>query len=156
MLNKTLLGFAVSAALLFGSCASTTPPAPAVQRVDLQTGQLQTLSAGKPLALIFWQSWCAPCVREAPKVQAAFEQFGGQIQIIGVVSGPDDAVDRNKLDARIADLGLTYDQVRDRDITLAEQFGVTGTPTIVIIDLDGNVVFNEHRVPSDWTVFLGS
>ena len=156
MFNKPLLGFAASACCLFIACASTGSMTSAPQRVNLNTGQLQTLSAGKPLALIFWQSWCAPCVREAPKVQDAFEEFGERIQIVGVVSGPDNAVDALKLDARIAELGLTYTQVRDRDMALATQFAVTGTPTIVILDLEGNVVFNEHHAPVDWKAFLDS
>lgn len=112
------------------------------------------LEAGRPVALVFWQSWCGSCVAEAPAVQAAFETYGKRIKIIGVVSGPDSAVDEGKLLQTIGSLGLTYDQIRDRDLVLTHRYGITGTPTIVILDPGGGVVYDQHHVPSSWETYL--
>jgi len=112
------------------------------------------LEAGRPIALVFWQSWCGSCVAEAPAVQAAFDAYGQRIKIIGVVSGPDSAVDEGKLLQIIGELGLTYDQIRDRDLVLTHRYGITGTPTVVILDAAGEVVYDQHHVPSSWEAYL--
>ncbi|MFT7679509.1 MAG: thiol-disulfide isomerase/thioredoxin, partial [Planctomycetota bacterium] len=91
------------------------------------------LDAGRPVALVFWQAWCGSCVAEAPAVQAAYQAYGKRMRIVGVVSGPDQSVDEGKLNQQILRLGLDYDQVRDRDLSLTKHFGVEATPTIVIL-----------------------
>jgi len=112
------------------------------------------LAGGEPVALVFWQAWCGSCVAEAPAVQKAYQDYKGRIKILGVVSGPDSAVDESKLLQRILELGLTYDQIRDRDTQLADLFHITGTPTIIILDRAGKVVYDEHRVPASWDAYL--
>ncbi len=74
--------------------------------------------------------------------------------MVGVVSGPDSAVDELKLGTAIFENGLTYPQVRDRDLALTELFGVTATPTVIVLDATGQVVYREHHVPASWDAFL--
>jgi thiol-disulfide isomerase/thioredoxin len=39
---------------------------------------------GHPLVLNFWATWCEPCRREMPLLQALHQQRGADIQIVGV------------------------------------------------------------------------
>lgn len=71
-----------------------------------------------------------------------------------MVSGPDDAVDEDKLGTAILQNGLTYPQVRDRDLALTRLFDVTGTPTVIVLDSSGQVVYREHHAPASWDEFL--
>lgn len=71
-----------------------------------------------------------------------------------MVSGPDSAVDEDKLSTAIFQNGLTYPQVRDRDLALTKLFGVTGTPTVIVLDSNGQVVYREHHVPASWDEIL--
>lgn len=74
--------------------------------------------------------------------------------MVGVVSGPDDAVDELELGAAIFEHRLTYPQVRDRDLVLTRLFEVSAVPTVVVLDADGQVAYREHRLPADWDAFL--
>ena len=44
--------------------------------------------------------------------------------------------------------------MRDRDLELTKLFHVTGTPTVIVLDKDGQVVYREHHLPASWDAFL--
>jgi thiol-disulfide isomerase/thioredoxin len=106
------------------------------------------LSAGKKVTLVFWQAWCAPCRAEAPELVAASRKYTN-MEIIGVVSGPDEAVDAVLLQRTIDELGLPYRNVRDRALDLTKALDVRGTPTIVVLGAGGHVLYRGHKSP-DW------
>lgn len=110
------------------------------------------LARGKTVALVFWQAWCAPCRAEAPALVAASRGYP-DLEIVGVVSGPDEAVDAEELERAIRELGLPYRTVRDRALELTRVLEVRGTPTIVVLDPRGQVLFYGHEVP-DWETLL--
>jgi thiol-disulfide isomerase/thioredoxin len=113
----------------------------------------EALRAGRPVALIFWQTWCASCIEEAPQLAADARAHGDEILFVGVVPGPDDYVDDGEVEQMAAELGLPYPQVRDRDLMLSKRFEVKGTPTIVVLGAGGRILFNGHRAPADWSVW---
>jgi thiol-disulfide isomerase/thioredoxin len=110
------------------------------------------LARGKTVALVFWQAWCAPCRAEAPALVTASRAYP-DLEIVGVVSGPDDAVDAEELERAIRELGLPYRNVRDRALDLTRVLEVRGTPTIVVLDSRGQVLYRGHEVP-DWETLL--
>lgn len=112
------------------------------------------LSAGKPVVLVFWQSWCGSCVAEAPHVEQARRRFGDRIGFYGVVSGPDQAVDEAAVRKVVFQHQLKYPQMRDRDGALSKHFGVQSTPTVVIIGSDRQVLYSEHHLPESWDWLL--
>lgn len=72
------------------------------------------------------------------------------LQFLGVVTGPDDVVDDERVGATATKWGLNYPTVRDRDAALAKRFGVKGSPTIIVLGPGQKVLFTGHRVPKDW------
>lgn len=108
------------------------------------------LADGREVALVFWQTWCPTCLTEAPEVEEASRTRAEETAFFGVVTGPDDLVDDEKVTSTARALGLTYPQVRDRDADLARRFDVQGTPTIVVIDPGGRISFRGHRLPESW------
>lgn len=93
---------------------------------------------GKPVLVNFWASWCVPCEAEARYVEAAHEEYGGEVEFLGV----------NVKDARsdalefVERYDVGYPQVRDEDLEWYDAFGLTGQPETFLIDADGEVV--EH------------
>ena len=110
-----------------------------------------TLREGRPVALVFWQTWCASCIREAPELASAARAYGEDILFLGVVPGTDEYVDDGEVEEMAAELGLPYPQVRDRDLALSRRYGVEGTPTIVVLGAGGRILYDDHRPPADWS-----
>lgn len=113
-----------------------------------------SLAAGRAVALVFWQSWCGSCLQEAPALARAAREQAGRIDFVGVVPGPDSSVDEAAVRARVAELGLPYPQVRDRDLALTRAFRVEGTPTIILLEGEApRVTWRGHRPPASWDAF---
>lgn len=97
------------------------------------------LTAGSRVLLVnFWASWCAPCRREQPVLNAIAERHARQgLAVIGV----------NHKDQRIDALTFTqefrppYPSIFDSSARLAARFGVVGMPT-TFLARDGRLV---HR-----------
>ncbi len=92
--------------------------------------------AGKPVVLNFWASWCGPCKDEAPLLQAAHEEYGDRIAFLGV-----DIRDAMSDALEFVDTyGLTYPSVRDEDMRVYADYGLTGQPETFFIDSEGVLV----------------
>lgn len=153
-------------ALLFASCASTDTgrhevaeagaPLLASTQLVLESisGETHDLNAiladGKPVAFVFWQTWCGSCLAEAPHVGEAARALAGQVQFVGVVPGPNERVDDAKIVEIATESRMEFPQVRDRDMALSRAFDVTGTPTIVVLRPDGTTGFTGHGLPATY------
>jgi thiol-disulfide isomerase/thioredoxin len=51
-------------------------PAPAFELPDMAGGELSLADlAGRPVVLDFWATWCAPCIRQVPVLNAIHEKY---------------------------------------------------------------------------------
>jgi thiol-disulfide isomerase/thioredoxin len=91
---------------------------------------------GKPVVLNFFGSWCGPCVREMPALQAMSERYRGRVQFVGVTFNDGREAARSVLDRT----GVTYPAAFDPKSDLAYDYGVRVMPTTVFISADGNLV----------------
>jgi cytochrome c biogenesis protein CcmG, thiol:disulfide interchange protein DsbE len=123
-----------------GEALEPGDPAPSVQAPLLEGEGALALDdlRGRPVLVNFWASWCVPCEDEAKYLEAAHEEYGAEVEFVGV----------NVKDARSAALefvdryDVSYRQVRDETLEWYEAFGLTGQPETFLIDADGEVV--EH------------
>jgi thiol-disulfide isomerase/thioredoxin len=90
--------------------------------------------AGEPLVVNFFGSWCGPCNAEAPDL-ATFATDNPDAQIVGI------AVDDAESDAAgfMDEYGLAFPLVVD-DQSLAGEYGITGVPTTIFFDAQGQEV----------------
>lgn len=100
---------------------------------------------GKPTIINFWATWCPPCRRELPALQAAFEQHRDEIGFVAV-----DVKENTQTVADfVADLGLTFPVVFDQDGRVSDvAYQVRGIPTTIFVDANG-VVVERHVGPLD-------
>ena len=93
---------------------------------------------GRYVVLDFWGSWCATCIRSFPKMKEYYSKYAGKYEIIGI--------DRNdseeKWKAAVEKHELPWLQVRQskESAQVAEQFGVIGYPTQILIDPEGRII----------------
>lgn len=119
----------------------TLSPEPAVGRVapdfTLTTvaGEEVQLSAlrGQPVVLNFWATWCGPCQREMPALEASSQRFTGQVRFLAVDQGEAQEVVKAYLD----ELGITFTVPLDLEMTVGDRYQVLGMPTTFFIDKHG-------------------
>ena len=113
-------------------------PAPPfrLQRVDKNATLSLASLRGKVVVLNFWQSYCAPCSREARTLAQAADHWAGK----GVVFVGVDELDlRGPARKFMKRYGITYPIVSD-DGPLVGHYGVTGYPETFFVDRHGRVV----------------
>ncbi len=90
---------------------------------------------GKPAAINFWASWCAPCRREAPDLERLSRSLHGSASVVGVdwTDGADSAR------TFIREHHMTYPNLSDQDGVVGQRYGLIGLPTTFILDSHGTI-----------------
>ena len=99
------------------------------------------LAQGKPVVLNFWAGLCPPCRVEMPDLQELYEDFDGQILIVGVDIGPFSALGtRDEGRALVKQLGVTYPTGTIFEGEVVINYRVIGMPTTHFITPEGEIV----------------
>ena len=137
-----ILGFGVFFGLIFAFQKSNTD-LPIIPDFSLTTfeGKKITLSQlkDKPVVVNIWASWCGPCREEASDLEKFWQEYKGEIYMIGLnyADKRDDAL------AFIKEFKITYPNGPDENKIAVEKFKITGIPETFIIK-DGRI--QEHIV----------
>ena len=116
--------------------------APLFERYQEEFGETLRYSnyAGQdtPLVINFWASWCIPaCWNEAPRLEAAWRSYQGQVLMIGV-NFQDELEDAEEFLERF---DKTYPSVRDPRGNVGIEWGVFGVPETYFIRRDGTLSY---------------
>jgi thiol-disulfide isomerase/thioredoxin len=103
---------------------------------DLQ-GKAWTLKrlTGKVVLVNFWATWCPPCRKEMPDLQALHEQFRDQLVVLAI--SDEEAA---KVEPFIAGRNVTYPILLDPGRKVNELFGVQGIPRSFVYDREEKLV----------------
>ena len=104
---------------------------------DLQ-GKAWTLQAlrGQVVLVNFWATWCDPCRREMPDLEALYRRFKNQGLVVLAIS--DDDV--GKVKQLTIDKRFTYPVLLDPGRKVTDLFRVEGIPKSFVYDRDGKLV----------------
>lgn len=102
-------------------------------RLTAYRGEVAALGDGKPHLLVFWATWCAPCKAALPELEAFAAKTG--TDLIGITDQTRDALDKFFNDGGEYVDNIAMDDYRRTFLT----YGVSGTPTFVLVDGDGKV-----------------
>ena len=115
-----------------------------------QYGAEHTLSdyKGKVVFLNFWATWCGPCQREMPDIEALYKELGensGDVVFLGVANPKSENYPMNA-DAEkeeilkfLEDNGYTFPVVFDETGEIFARYGIQAFPTTFLIDMEGNI-----------------
>jgi cytochrome c biogenesis protein CcmG/thiol:disulfide interchange protein DsbE len=123
-------------------------PAPAFELTDAH-GERIALSAlrGRVVYVDFWASWCAPCRRSFPWMNALAARYKGEgLAIVGI------NVDKRREDAErfLGDTPAAFTIVYDAQGATPAAYAVAGMPSAYLVDRRGVVIdveegFHEAR-----------
>lgn len=90
----------------------------------------------RPVVVLFWATWCQPCMQELPVYQALYQQYHGQLQVVAIsMDGPDSVGEAGTTARRI---GLTFPVVTDLETQVVSVYNPRrAAPFSVWIGRDG-------------------
>ena len=101
---------------------------------------------GKVVLLDFWATWCGPCKQIMPVIQKLSEEFKDKdVAIFGVNTWEKkDGVAKTYMESK----KYTYGCLLAGE-ELAKTYGITGIPTLILINKDGTIAFAEMGAGGD-------
>jgi len=88
---------------------------------------------GKFVLIDFWATWCPPCRKAIPELNAFQKKFAGKLVVIGVSDESEDAV------KKLTNPTIEYASAIDPKARMKKVLEVTGIPHCIIIDPQGIV-----------------
>ena len=88
---------------------------------------------GKFVLIDFWATWCGPCLKAIPELNAFHKKFSDKLVVIGVSDEPADKV------LALKEPKIEYFGAVDTSARMKKALEVQGIPHVILIDPDGIV-----------------
>jgi thiol-disulfide isomerase/thioredoxin len=115
-------------------------PAPGFEAQDL-SGKAVRLESfkGKYVMVDFWATWCAPCIGELPRLQAAYRKYhGAGFEILSISLDETRTAVTDFVKVRKLPWPQLHNGTAGAD--LVDAFGVSSIPAAYLIDPDGKII----------------
>lgn len=142
MMRRALIAVAVAVTALSPLLASGPKPAPDVTLVTTSGTTIRTADLrGKVVLLDFWASWCIPCRRSFPEIDALNRDLHARgLEVIAVNV---DEQQKNA-DAFLAAHPHTMTVALDARGAAAQAFELKAMPSTIVLDRSGQVRFTHQ------------
>ncbi|MBF0483551.1 MAG: TlpA family protein disulfide reductase [Candidatus Omnitrophica bacterium] len=104
----------------------------------------ETLFKNKTTLMFFWATWCPHCREALQDLKGRLAELKDKkVQVILIDLGED----AGKVKQYLGNVKVDVDSGLDLDNSVAEQYGVVGIPTFVLVDATGTIKSVEHALP---------
>lgn len=97
-------------------------------------------TAGKPMVVEFWATWCPPCRTSIPHLNEVYKKYKDKGLVIVGITDEDNATVRKFT----KDNPIDYFPATDRNGKLSKEFGIQGIPHAVLVNKSGEIVWEGH------------
>jgi cytochrome c biogenesis protein CcmG/thiol:disulfide interchange protein DsbE len=140
-LSRTwMCAFCAAVVMVLASPLSAAQPGEASPDATMVTldGKPFTLASlkGRVVVLDFWASWCAPCRKSFPFLDALQKKHSHEgLEVVGLTLEEDD----DAVNGFVASIPVQFTILRDTSERTGEAFGIVAMPTTLLIGRDGEV-----------------
>ena len=124
------------------SATAADNPAPVWQHQDSNGTEVEFPNQEQDVAIVlFWATWCPYCKQLMPHLQSIVDEYGRthkvRVYALSINEDGDPA-------AYLKEKGFSFRLFTEAD-AIAKQYGVKGTPNLVLVDRSGNIRYNLNQ-----------
>ncbi len=118
-----------------------------------QAHSLGNLKGKKVVHLVFWATWCVPCMQEAPVIGRAYAKYRDRgLEVLAVVVNMDQTPNGVRAVAR--DYKIDYPILWDDGGTLMNRYRIALIPQNFLIGKDGIIRYAGSSLPADYDALV--
>ena len=140
--TKVLISFLIALAWA-GSAQATADKSMLNQKLpELKLDYLngRPTTAGKPMIVEFWATWCPPCRTSIPHLNEIYKKHKGEgLVVIGITQEKRDVITQF-----LQKVPMNYSTALDLNGAFSRQFAIQGIPHALLVDKTGKVVWEGH------------
>ena len=100
---------------------------------------------GKVIVINFWATWCPPCIAEMPSMEALYQNYKNNEDVVFLFVSNEDVTVINKFITKKDYTFNVYQSLTE----YPKEFDVTSIPRTFVIDKKGEIVIDKTG-PADW------
>lgn len=121
--------------------------------LDGETYQLSELRGGKVVQVVFWATWCIPCVEEIPKLRKAYEKYRVRgFEVLGIVVP--ERQTRDGVRAFAEKFQINYPILWDEGMVAKGGYRVGTLPKNFLVGRDGIIRHAGVSLPEEYEALL--
>jgi peroxiredoxin len=110
---------------------------------------LQELRGKQVVHIVFWATWCVPCLQEVPTLRGVYDKYRQRgLEILAVVPNLNQTPDSLRAFAR--ESRISYPVLWDEKLVAMNSYHVSAIPQNFLIGKDGIVRFSGTTLPDDY------
>ena len=110
--------------------------------------QLSGLRGDRVVLVVFWATWCVPCLQEMPTLVKTWEEYHDQgLEILGVVVATDQTKDA--VQDFVTKRKVPYPILWDEDLKVSNRWRVGSIPQNFLIGRDGVIHYAAGVLPEE-------
>lgn len=136
------------------SSGKRTAPDFQLQDIFYDTYSLQDYKdSQQPVLLFFWTTWCPYCQNELRMMRDRYPKFvESGLEVLAINVGET----MQQVSDFVRNINPGFKVLVDNDTTVSGAYRVAGVPTYILIDKDGNIVFQDNTFPEGYQNLISS
>jgi len=122
-----------------------------LQSIRNQKVSLTDFLGNKIVLINFWATWCPYCVAEIPHLNKIEKSLADQVKFLSIDIGEK----LEKVQSFAKKKEILFDVLLDEQGDVARRYRIKGTPTNIVIDKKGNIVYYGYELNKAEQVIMG-